>query len=102
MRRENKWRAARFGIDADLVVDDAGQTRPLVEVTTDLVGDLMPIAERLRCTRELGDVLEILRTGPSYLRQRAWVAGGAGLEELVANVRRELLDDLDPEVSAQA
>ena len=102
VRRENKWRATRFGVDADLVIDDAGATRPLRQVTTDLVADLMPIAERLDCVADLQQVIVILNTGASYERQRDLLAGGATLEDLVAQAYRELQEDLVTDGSATA
>jgi len=95
VRRENKWRAARFGIDADLVIDDAGRTRPLREVTIDLVTELLPIAERLYCVDDLREVLVILDEGASYQRQRALLATGGNLEDIVAAAREELLAEID-------
>ena len=29
MQRENKWRAMRFGLNADLVINNQGETRPI-------------------------------------------------------------------------
>ena len=94
VRRENKWRAARFGIDADLVIDDAGRTRPLREVTIDLVAELLPIAERLSCVDDLREVLVILDEGASYQRQRALLATGGNLEDIVVAAREELLAEI--------
>jgi carboxylate-amine ligase len=42
--RENKWRAARYGLDAEIVVDNTGRVLPLTTAITDLVEDLLPIA----------------------------------------------------------
>ena len=94
VRRENKWRAARYGVDADLVVDDSGRTQPLREVVAELVADLMPIAERLDCASELSDLLVIAERGPSYVRQRRLVEEGLGLDELVGRLREEMIADL--------
>jgi YbdK family carboxylate-amine ligase len=76
--RENKWRAARYGIDAELIVDNEGRTEPLRDLVNELVDDLKPIAERLECSEELLRAKQILEVGPSYLRQRraAEAAGG--------------------------
>ncbi len=35
--RQNKWRAARHGLDADLIVDDDGSRRPLRAMVADLL-----------------------------------------------------------------
>ena len=57
VQRENKWRAARHGLDAELILDEHGTTRPLREAIAELVHDLSPLAERLGCAAELDDVL---------------------------------------------
>ncbi|WP_041775854.1 glutamate--cysteine ligase [Blastococcus saxobsidens] len=69
--RENKWRAARYGLEAEIVVDEHGAVRPVREAITELVEELMPTAKRLDCAAELRDVLRILEVGASYQRQRA-------------------------------
>ncbi len=76
--QENKWRAARHGLDADIVVDEKGTVRPVRQALTDLVEDLMPTASRLGCEAELADVERILRVGASYQRQRAVAAAHDG------------------------
>lgn len=91
--RENKWRAARFGADAHLVVDDSGRTEPLADGVHRLVEHLAPQADRLGCADELKSVLGILDTGPSYRRQRQVVADGGTTRDVVAALRRELVTD---------
>ena len=52
--RENKWRAARYGLDADIVVDDKGNTvQPVREAILDLAEELAPIARKIGCEDEL-------------------------------------------------
>ncbi|GHE10690.1 glutamate--cysteine ligase [Klenkia taihuensis] len=93
--RENKWRAARYGLDAEIIVDDRGTVRPVREALTDLVDDLMPTAKRLDCAAELADVLRILEVGGSYQRQRAVAAAHDGrLEPVVDSLLAELRDGL--------
>jgi YbdK family carboxylate-amine ligase len=76
--RENKWRAARHGLDAELIIDDAGAVRPVREAIAELVEDLAPVARRLGCTTELDDV-RTLAAGPGPAgRQRAAVAAAGG------------------------
>ena len=47
--RENKWKAARYGLDADIIVDDAGTLRPVRDALVELVEELAPVARRLDC-----------------------------------------------------
>jgi carboxylate-amine ligase len=91
--RQNKWRAARYGIDAELIVDQEGATRPLPEAVTELVTALRPVGVTLGCEDELEGVLTILEEGPSYVRQRRLLEQGGDLRAVVA----QLVDDMaDP------
>lgn len=76
--RENKWRAARYGLEADVILDDAGGTVPVRDALEELVADLGPVSERLGCAEELGRVRGVLAGGASYQRQRAVAAAHGG------------------------
>ena len=69
--QENKWRAARYGLDAIVIVDAASNERLVTDDLADLLVRLEPVAERLGCSAELAGVAEIPRRGASYQRQRA-------------------------------
>lgn len=85
--RENKWRAARYGLEAHIITDAAGNTAPLVGLLEELVADLMPVAARLGCTEELATVATVLDRGASYQRQRAVAAAhGGDLRPVVASL----------------
>jgi carboxylate-amine ligase len=93
--RENKWRAARYGLEAEIIVDERGTVRPVREALTDLVEELMPTAKRLECATELADVLRVLEVGGSYQRQRAVAAAHDGrLEPVVDSLLAEMRDGL--------
>ncbi|MBV9097829.1 MAG: glutamate--cysteine ligase [Frankiaceae bacterium] len=90
--RENKWRAARYGVDAEIIVDETGRTVPLRDALGELVHDLNPIAERLGCVDQLCRIPQILEMGPSYARQRAVAAANGGdltavVDALMAEMR---------------
>jgi carboxylate-amine ligase len=92
--RQNKWRAARYGIDAEIIVDERGTTVPLRDAVLELVDELMPFAERLECTKELARARDILDFGPSYARQRAAAAEADGdltavVDALLAEMRAD-------------
>jgi carboxylate-amine ligase len=89
---ENKWRAIRHGLDAEIIVDERGRTRPVRDDIADLVEDLLPVARRLRCAPELVRVLGILEAGASYERQRAVARVAAGALDAVVDT---LLDEMD-------
>ncbi|GAB2533935.1 glutamate--cysteine ligase [Brachybacterium huguangmaarense] len=95
---ENKWRAARYGMEAILVVGTDNAEELVTDHVRDLVERLAPVAERLGCARELADVGEILRAGASYQRQLAVAAApGATGHDVVRSLVRELdADRPDP------
>ncbi|MBB4684922.1 glutamate--cysteine ligase [Amycolatopsis jiangsuensis] len=91
--QENKWRAARYGTDAIVILDAAGRERLVTDDLADLLERLEPVARRLDCARELGDVAEILRVGASYQRQRAVAKSYDGsLKAVVASLVAEMRD----------
>lgn len=93
--RENKWRAVRYGLDADIVVDEKGTVRPVRQALLDLVEELSPTAKRLGCEAELADVVRVVELGASYQRQRAVAAAHDGdLTAVVDSLLAELRDGL--------
>jgi carboxylate-amine ligase len=75
--QENKWRAARYGLDAEVITNAAGDEQPLRDHLAELLTTLGPTAERLDCQSELGSVQRVILHGASYERQRQ-VADAAG------------------------
>ena len=67
---ENKWRAARYGLDADLVDLEHDTERPAREAVRALVGVAEPAARRLGCAEELAEVERILERGTGSDEQR--------------------------------
>ena len=59
--QENKWRATRYGIDADIIVDEGGSLQSLKGAILETIDKILPIAEELGCRNELiqiGDIVE--------------------------------------------
>lgn len=95
--RENKWRAARYGMDAEVITDVAGSERHVVDDLRDLLQTLAPIAERLGCAVELDRVRRTLDGGASYQRQLQVAAAHDGdLTAVVAHLARELREGTAP------
>ena len=91
--RENKWRASRWGIEAEIVVDAAGRTRPLHEDIPHLLHILEPIASGNGCKHELFYIEEMLRVGLSYQRQRKVFKQSSSFEEVVSSLIDEFATD---------
>lgn len=90
--QENKWRSARYGMDAIIILDRAGHEELVTDAVERMLVELEPTAERLGCTEELDGVRTILRRGASYQRQRAVARRndgdlGAVVASLVAEMR---------------
>jgi glutamate---cysteine ligase / carboxylate-amine ligase len=93
--QENKWRAARYGLDAIVILDADNQERLVTDDLADLVERLAPVADRLGCTDELALVSDIPARGASYQRQRAVAERtGGDLVAVVDSVVTELRDGL--------
>ncbi len=58
--RENKWRAARYGLDATVIVAPDGQQASLRSEIESLLTLLAPVAELLGCAAELADVSRLI------------------------------------------
>ena len=91
--RMNKWRAARYGIDAEIINDDKGTQILLAQSIRDLIEELSPVASRLGCLDELQSNLDVVDHGPSYLRQRRMLAAGGSYASVVDSLIRELETD---------
>jgi glutamate---cysteine ligase / carboxylate-amine ligase len=103
--RENKWRAARYGIDAQIIRDEDGNLVSLRRSISDLVERLEPTAERLGCLDELRNVNDILARGTSATRQReVYERTGdlaAVVDALVEEMRTRVPCPADREVPAR-
>lgn len=88
--RENKWRAARYGLDARVIVDAAGTQRPVREHLAEALEELAPVAVELGCVREFGSIATTLEQGASYERQLTIAnATGGDLGAVVQHLIRE-------------
>jgi carboxylate-amine ligase len=83
--QENKWRSARYGMDAIIVLDEDNHE---VLVTDDLLRvceRLVPVAET-GCEQELSGIARIISDGAGYERQRALTSAAGGDLSTVVNV----------------
>lgn len=88
--RENKWRAARYGMDARVIVDADGTQAPVVDHLRETMAHLSDLAGELRCAREFAGLESIVAQGASYARQVTVAdAANGDLREVVAHLIRE-------------
>lgn len=89
--QENKWRSARYGMDAILILDEDGTEELVTDALGRLLVELAPVADRLGCRAELEGVRQVVRRGASYQRQRAVARRNGGeLDAVVASMVREM------------
>ncbi len=62
---ENKWRAQRYGVEAEMGDFGKGVVVPFAELTDELVELLRPFAEKLDCVAEVENASVIARRGSS-------------------------------------
>jgi glutamate---cysteine ligase / carboxylate-amine ligase len=90
--QENKWRAARYGLDAIIILDAQSNERLVTEDIDDLLNRLEPVARSLNCADELARVADIPRLGGSYQRQRRVAEENDGDLRMVVDALIEELD----------
>ena len=67
---ENKWRGARYGLEAEIITSRATDEALVTEELFSLIDALQPTAKSLACEKELLLVPEIIERGAGYQRQR--------------------------------
>lgn len=88
--RDNKWRAARYGLDAEIIRDEEGNVMALRRSIGDLVEKLEPTAEKLGCLEDLKYINHILERGTSATRQREVFAEAHDMSAVVDSLVEEM------------
>jgi carboxylate-amine ligase len=89
--QENKWRAARYGMDAIIILDAEGNEQLVTDHLLETLNRLEPIAAKLRCSDELADVEKIISRGAGYQRQRrVAAASGGNLQAVVLDLVKQM------------
>lgn len=83
---ENRWLAARHGLEAELIDDATAGRRAVRELTASLLGELAPHAQELGCEAELGGIQDVLGRGNGALRQQMVFEANHDLRELMAEI----------------
>ncbi|WP_136088538.1 glutamate--cysteine ligase [Auritidibacter ignavus] len=91
--QENKWRAARYGLDAIVIINAAGDEQLVTEHLMETINRLEPVAHRLGCHTQLGWVEDLIRSGgPAAQQRRIAQRGDSGRAPDVADLARVVLD----------
>ncbi|WP_415063842.1 carboxylate-amine ligase [Bdellovibrio sp.] len=93
--RENKWRASRFGLEADILVDNEGNTKSVLQDIKDLVEEMKEDSSSLNYTQYIEDLINQDLSHPSYQAQREVFEQTESLESVVDFLCDTFEKDLD-------
>jgi carboxylate-amine ligase len=83
---ENRWLAARHGLEAELFDEASGERRGVRALSEQLLERLAPHAGELGCAAELGGVEDLLSAGNGALRQQMVYEANHDLHELMGEI----------------
>src|SRR4030095_6546687 len=86
---ENKWQAARYGLEGQIVTQEGNERRYLRDEIVKLLEVLKPGAVSLGCEKELASAGEILKVGSSATRQRQVYEETRSFKAVVESLIRE-------------
>lgn len=92
--RENKWRAARHGLEAEILINEDGDKRPMVEEILERLDDLGPIASRYGYLPYFDLLRSYILEGGSYKKQRSSYAGTQNFRTVIQGLIDEFETDL--------
>lgn len=99
--RENKWRASRYGVCGELIIDSIGTSVPFHEFWRHLKEMLAPTIQEMGYQYFFSYLDRMVEDGPGYMRQRQAFQNG-GFEGIVKNLIHETLHDAPTWVSRQS
>lgn len=68
--KENKWRAARYGMDAIIILNSEGDEELITDAMDRELERLEPVAKELGCSTELRYLEQMMAGGAGYQRQK--------------------------------
>jgi carboxylate-amine ligase len=93
--KENKWRALRYGLDAEVIHTDNGECRHMREDLKLLVEEVLPFARAHKSEKELLRVIEMADGTGSYERQRQVFSRTNSFKSVVDSVVKEFHDSFE-------
>ncbi|WP_414753977.1 YbdK family carboxylate-amine ligase [Anabaena sp. CCY 9910] len=94
IERENYFRASRWGLDANYIEDEQGNSRPIRNIVKDILNVLAETADTLGNSSYLFQLEKRLDQGASYIRQRRVLENTGSLKAVVASLVSELEAEL--------
>lgn len=68
--RQNKWRAARYGLEGSFIADTKGNVIPTIKCIEQLLEKVRPFSKDLGSEKQLDKIFTIIERGTSSKRQR--------------------------------
>ncbi len=94
IERENYFRASRWGLDANYIEDEQGNSRPMRNIVKDILNALGETADTLRESSYLLQLEKKLDQGASYIRQRQVFENTGSIKAVVASLVSDLEEEL--------
>lgn len=94
--RQNKWQAARYGMDAVFVEPDSMGAIPAKQMVMQLLDRIRPFAERLESSAYLKGIEDILTCGTGAARQRSVYASTGDTRQVVQFLVEQGLQQASP------
>ena len=94
--QENKWRASRWALDAEIIVDEDGRLERLSDSVQTLLETLRPVASRLECQDELAGIARMMAKEPSYQWQRSLYGERGRFEDVVGALVKSFRASVSP------
>ncbi|WP_058534657.1 carboxylate-amine ligase [Legionella saoudiensis] len=91
LSRENKWRAIRYGLDAELLMNTEGKTKLMREDIHEWIDKLAPYIKRFNYQTYFSTLKMIMEAGTSSERQRRVFAHNGSLKDIVKHNISEFL-----------
>ncbi len=89
--QENKWRATRYGLDADIIIDSTGTQQSLKASILDTIDKLVQFAKELGCVDELNKIGDLVENNNApYQRQQMIYKSNLDLTDIVTSGILEL------------
>lgn len=85
---ENKWRAARYGTQGEIILNKRGKTRKMKEALSELYEELLQFSDKSAYEESrnyLSVIPEIISKGSSSFRQREWTRHRPGDYKYIIN-----------------
>ncbi len=87
--RQNKFRAIRYGLDCNIIVNESGKTKPIKEDILNWLDKIKPYSDKMSYDKHIDIIKNLCQSGNSSNRQLAIFKKSHSLKEVVLNNIKE-------------